>query len=369
MNRPATQRTGGAGLAAIVIAIIITLTGSVGGARTMVYVANADSREIYALELNLENGSLKVIEKVSVNGSVMPLAISPDRRYLYAALRSEPFSVSSFAINADSGKLTLIKSVLLPDNLAYISTDRTGRYLFGASYAANRISINAISVNGQVSDNPLALITTGKNAHCILTDPSNRFLFVSNLGVDSILQYRFDESNGRITANDPAGVETKQGAGPRHLVFHPKRHFMFSTNELDGTVNTYSLNASGTLTMLGSISVLPADFAGAAPAAADLHLTPDGRFLYASERTSSTLAAFLVNADSGQLTLIGNYPTEIQPRGFNIDPGGKYLLAAGQKSNRLSVHAIDQKTGVLRKVSHIDVGKNPNWVEIVALQK
>lgn len=129
-----------------------------------------------------------------------------------------------------------------------------------------------------------------------------------------------------------------------------------------------SLTTAAGSALLDSNSVMPAGSKDK-PWAADIHLTPDGRFLYASERTSSTIAAFRVNGDSGKLALIGNYPTETQPRGFNIDPEGKYLLAVGQKSHSMSTYEIDQKTGALRRLSHLDVGKNPNWVEIVALPK
>jgi 6-phosphogluconolactonase len=333
-------------------------------ARTMVYISNADSREISVLELNEKDGSSNMIETVAVAGNVMPLAIDPARKYLYASLRSEPYSVSGWAINPDSGTLRLMQTVPLADNMTYLSTDRSGRYLFGASYSGNKISVSAIGAQGEVNPKPLHVIPTGKKAHCILTDPSNKFLFVTNLGADVILQYRFNETGGGIAPNRPPAVATKKGAGPRHIVFHPNRRFAFCTNELDGTVSMYRFNASGTLTPLGSISVMPAGFKNK-PWAADIHLTPNGRFLYVSERASNTIAAFRVH--DGTLALIGHYPTEMQPRGFNIDPEGKYLLAAGEKSNGLSTYEIDQRTGALRKLSHVNVGKSPNWVEIIAL--
>lgn len=334
--------------------------------RTIVYVSNADSREIYVMELNDADGGLVEIEKTPISGTVMPLAITPDQKFLYATHRSEPYSVSSFAINPQSGKLTFLKTAPLADNMAYLSIDRGGRYLLAASYAGHKISVNAIGPKGEIDPKPLEVVTTGKNAHAIATDPSNRFLFVTNLGDDQILQYRFNAATGAITPNDPPAVKSKKGAGPRHFVFHPNRRFFFCLNELDGTVDSYQMHDSGVLARLDSISMTPSDLAGK-PAAADLHLTPDGRFLYASERTSSTLAAFRVDGESGKLALIGNYPTETQPRGFNIDPKGKYLLAAGQKSNGLSVYAIDQKTGELRTLSHLDLGKNPNWIEFLVL--
>jgi 6-phosphogluconolactonase len=333
----------------------------------MAYIANADSREIYVLELDEKDGGSQLVERVAVSGAVMPMAISPDRKHLFASLRSEPYSVSNFAIDPNSGRLNLLETVPLADDMACIATDRAGRYLLGAAYFGNKISANVISSEGRIDPEPLAVIPTGRNAHYIAPDLTNKFLFVTNLGDDAILQSRFDARSGAISPNDPATVRTRKGAGPRHLAFHPNGSFVFGSNELDGTVTAYVLDPAGTLTLRASVSIVPAGFQGGPPAAAQLHLTPDGRFLYASERTSSTLAAFRIDADNAALTLIENYPTEAQPRGFNIDPKGTFLLAAGQKSNRLSTYAIDQTTGELRKLSHRDVGQNPNWIEILAL--
>jgi 6-phosphogluconolactonase len=137
--------------------------------------------------------------------------------------------------------------------------------------------------------------------------------------------------------------------------------------ELDASVYVFDYDATtGRLTEKQSVSALPPGFEGK-PSAADLHVTPDGKFVYASERTSSTLAGFRVDAASGRLTAIGSIPTEKQPRGFNVDSGSRYLLAVGQLSHSLSSYRIDPATGVLTKLKEYPVGKNPNWIEIVDL--
>jgi 6-phosphogluconolactonase len=248
--------------------------------------------------------------------------------------------------------------------MAYLALDQSGRYLFAASYSGSRISVNRVGPAGAVDPEPLTVMPTGKHAHAVLTDPSNRFLFVPCLGDDRILQFRFDAANGEITTNDPPWIDTRSGSGPRHLVFHPDRRFAFGINELDGTVNSYRLEPGGTLTLLETVSALPEGFSGK-PWAADIHLTPDGRLLCTSERTSSTIATFRVDAGSGELTLLGHTETETQPRGFAIDPGGKHLVAAGERSNGVSSYAIDERSGALRHVSRVRVGDDPNWVEIV----
>ncbi len=142
---------------------------------------------------------------------------------------------------------------------------------------------------------------------------------------------------------------------------------MYVIGELDGAVYVFDYNgATGDLKQKQVVSALPANFQGK-PSAADLHITPNGKFLYGSERTTSTLAGFQVDAANGTLTPIGSVPTEKQPRGFNIDSSGRYLLAVGQLSNGLSSYAIDPTSGKLTKLKEYPMGKNPNWVEIVDL--
>ena len=333
----------------------------------MIYVSNADSNEIYVMSLDDRTGAVDLVQKVSVPGAVMPLAISPNRRFLYASLRSAPFSVSTLAIDQAAGRLSLLSTVPLPDNMAYLSTDKTGRFLFGASYMGDKISINPINRQGLVQAEPVQVTATSPHPHSIIADPSNRYLFAPSLGGDSILQFKFDPVTGRATPNAPPFVGARKGAGPRHIVFHPNGRFVYSTNELDATVNAHGFDAvTGTLTLVGTASALPADFRGNAPfSAADLHITPDGRFLYASERASNSLVAFAIDPQTGALASIGSYPTETQPRGFNIDPRGRHLLAVGQTSHSMTSYAIHPEAGTLAPQHRFSMGKNPNWVEII----
>jgi 6-phosphogluconolactonase len=151
------------------------------------------------------------------------------------------------------------------------------------------------------------------------------------------------------------------------MVFHPNGRTVYLLNELDAGVDVLAFDAAkGTLSQVQTLSTLPAGFNGK-PWAADLHLTPDGRFLYTSERTTSTLAVFAVDPASGQLKLLGHVDTERQPRGFNIDPSGRYLIAAGQQSHAVSTYRIDRDSGALQLLKSTPLGKNPNWIEIVSL--
>jgi 6-phosphogluconolactonase len=346
---------------------------SAAGAATFVYVGNADSQDVSILELK-SNGDLTPVETAAVPGpakpgSSLPLAVSPDKKRLYAGLRNEPYSVVTFAIDARTGKLTVVGSGPLADSMAYISTDRRGKYLFSASYGGNKVAVNPIGADGVVQP-ALQVIATEPNAHCIMADPSNRYVLHTSLGGDLVYQEKFDARTGKLTPNDPPSVSVKAKAGARHLVFSPNRKFVYLIDELDASIYVFPWDAkSGTLKKEVQVTTsLPGGFDGK-PWAADIHLTPDGKFLYASERTTSTLAAFSVDPKTGMLTSIDSYPTEKQPRSFNIDPAGRYLLSVGQLSNSMTSYAIDKATGKLTKLREYPVGKNPNWVEIVSFSR
>jgi 6-phosphogluconolactonase len=333
---------------------------------TLVYVSNADSGDISVLRMDAASGELSPLRSAPVGGTTGPLALSPDRRFLYAARRSEPLGVCAFTIDATSGELSPLGEAALPAGMAYLATDRRGRTLLSASYGSHLICVNPIAADGRPQP-AQQVLPTEPNAHAVLTDPSNRFVLVTCLGSDLVMQQRFDAQSGRLSPNDPPAVQVRKGAGPRHLVFHPNTRFVYLLNELDASIDVFGFDAEkGLLAPLQTITALPAGMSGA-PWAADIHITPDGRFLYSSERRSSTLAAFRVDAASGQLSLIGHVPTEAQPRGFNIDPRGRFLLAVGQTSHRLSRYRIDADSGALTQLGDHAVGRNPHWVEIIDL--
>jgi 6-phosphogluconolactonase len=211
---------------------------------------------------------------------------------------------------------------------------------------------------------------------------------VPTLGSDQMFQFTFDARSGRLSSNTPAVAQMQAMTGPRHFVTSADNKFLYALSELLATVTTFALDGkTGLLTEIGSASGLPPDTKlvlgtprvavgapNAAPPrnrdrdiwAADIHLTPDGKFLYISERTGSTLGAFSVNAQSGKLNYLASTPTETQPRGFAIDPKGRFLVAAGEKSDTISVYAIEQASGALSLLQKYPGGKGANWVEIVS---
>ena len=373
--------------APVIAALLVLASSAPALAGTFVYVSNAEDGDIGMFKLQAE-GSLQPGQRFKAEKLVMPMAVSPDKRFLIAAVRSKPFQAYSYSIDKSSGALNLVGTGTLAESYPYIAIDRSGRFLLGASYGANQVGVNPVGADGRVGE-PLQVIPTARNAHSIRTDNTNRFVFVPHLGTDQVFQFLFDEKSGRLSANTPPVLQLKQGSGPRHLIVSSDNRFVYLLNELTGMVTTLSLDPNaGTLKELDSVSVLPPDTklvpgvprgavgtpgANQAPRntdndiwASDLHLTPNGRLLYAAERTSSTLGAFRVDAASGKLTYLASTSTEKQPRGFNIDPNGRFMVVSGELSDTISSYVIDAETGALKLIGRYPTGKGANWVEIVA---
>lgn len=341
--------------------------------KTIAYVSNAESKDIFAFDMDPASGALSLIERVLVPGTELPsptslpMAVSPDRGFLYAALRSPPFAASSFSIDPSSGRLSHLATMPLLCAMAYIVTDRSGRFLLAASYTDARLAVYPINSAGRIERSSTQVTPTGPHAHCIVVDATNRFAYSAVLGADHVMQLMFDPDAGTLVPNAPPTIATRARSGPRHLALHPTGRFIYLLNQTDATIVAYRIEpGSGGLSEIETVATLPAHFLGEANAA-DIHVTGDGRLLYASERQTSTLTGFRIDATSGFLSPIGRWATETTPRGFAIDPRGRFLLAAGLNSNRLSVHAIDQGDGSLRLLAQYPLGSMPNWVEIVEL--
>ena len=353
------------------------LTGTLHAA-TFVYVSNAEDGDIGLYTLQAD-GTLKPGERFKAEKVVMPMSVSPDKRHLFAAVRSKPFSAVTYTIDRSSGALKEVGRGPLAESFPYIQVDRSGRWLLGASYGANLVSVNAIGKDGKVAE-PHQVIPTARNAHAIITDKTNRWVFVPHLGTDQIFQFSFDAKTGKLAANTPPTVQIKQGAGPRHLIISNDNKFAYLLNELTAVVTTLSLDEkTGLLTQVSEASALAQDSklkpGAGRPSpgrdvsqdiwASDLHLTPNGRFLYAAERTGSQIGAFSVDGATGKLTYLSSTPTEPQPRGFRVDPTGRYMVVSGEKSETLSTYAIGAD-GSLKPIGKYPTGKGSNWVEIVS---
>ena len=381
--------------ASAVVAALLTIGATtISAAATFVYVSDADDATIDAYLLNMKTGALTSIGKVEAGKTVMPMAVSPNRKFLYAVVRSQPVRVITYAIDGKTGALAQKATAPLPDSMPYVSTDRSGRFLFTASYGGDKIAVSPIGADGLVTAEAIQVLPTGRNAHSILADRTNRFVYSANLGANQVLQFAFDAKTGKLTPLDPTAVKPEPGHGPRHLAFSRDNKFLYVLNELSGHVTQYAIDSNtGTLKLVDSVPSVPPELGmkwgqplapvGAAPAtpaaapkpddkppiwAADLRLTPNGKFLYTTERNTDKIALFTVAPRTGKLTYITNFATERQPRGINIDPSGRYLVASGEKSDRLSVYRINQANGKLDEPTRYPVGKGANWIEIVEVK-
>jgi 6-phosphogluconolactonase len=340
---------------------------------TAVYVSNAGSKEVFVLAMNRATGALDLIEKTPVPGTdkpspaSLPMATSPDKKFLYAQLRSEPYPVASFAIDPTTGKLKNLAVTPLVDQMAYINVDRSGKYLLCASYVGAKLAIYPIDAQNIVGPKATQILDTKPKAHCVVIDSGNKHVYLPVLGGDIVMEFNFDPATGTVTPDGPGQIATKPGAGPRHFTIHPNKNWGYLITETTATIGAYAIAGDGTLSEIAFVDT--GDWNGKDSAAAsDIHVTPDGKFLYGAVRTTSTLHGYKIDPDKGTLTAIGSWPTEKTPRGFNIDPRGKFLLAVGMDSNAMTVYAIDPGSGALNPVGHYPMGTQPNWIEIVDLK-
>jgi 6-phosphogluconolactonase len=334
-------------------------------AATWVFVANAYSQDISVMQLDRAAGELKPVAMVPVGGTAMPMVVSKDKRFLYVALRSQPFRVVTFAIDGATGALKKLGESTLADSMANIDLDASGQWLFAASYGGHKLTVNSIGSDGVVG--PVnQLIQTAPNAHAIHADASGRYVFATSLGGDNISSWKFDPAKGLLAANDPPLVNVAPAnTGPRHFLWDQTQKYVYLINELDGGVDVFAYDAArGSMSHRQRASAVPLGFIGKVWAS-DLHISPDGKYLYASERTSSTLTTFSISPTTGLLQVVGQTPTEKTPRGFAVDSTGRFLIATGQDSHGVSLHAIDVATGMPGPGKSQPMGKNPNWVEIV----
>ncbi len=318
---------------------------------------------IVLCRLSMATGAL---QKVAVTPNVSEpsfLAMDHKGRYLYAVNELGSYqgmssgAVSAFSVNPTTRALTLInQQASLGSAPCFVSVDATDRFVMVANYGGGNVSVFPIRSDGGLgasTDKEQFVGSTQQSphAHQIMTDASNQYALAADLGTDKVMLYRFDAQLGRLSANTPASFSTKPGAGPRHFAFHPNGRFVFLLNELNSTVTSLAYDPTrGTLTEVQTVSALPAGYTGTSYCA-EVRVSPDGRFLYGSNRGHNSIVVFAVNTD-GRLTLVQHVSTQGSwPRDFILDPTGTYLLVANQKSNNVVSFKRDATTGRLTALS------------------
>ncbi|QDU37052.1 6-phosphogluconolactonase [Maioricimonas rarisocia] len=330
-----------------------------------VYVSDAKGSRILVFRQDSESGELTPAGEVATAGTPGSLCVDPERKYLFAALRSAK-TIASYRIDPQSGELEHLSTTAAKEDPAYVATDRTGRWLLSAYYRAGQIAVHRLDDGGTISPEGMWTETADK-AHAIVVDRSNRFLFVPHTGPEKIFQFRFDAQTGRVTPNDPPVVETEAGIGPRHIWFHPAKDVAFVSEEQGSSMGAYRFDPeAGTLSPLEGQhrhSTLPDGFSQR-NSCSDIEVTPDGRYVYVGNRGHDSIAGFAFD-DDGRISSLGTFATEQTPRSFNIDPSGRFLYAAGQGSGRLAAYRIDESSGALRRFATYKAGSTPWWVLVV----
>lgn len=324
------------------------------------------SRGIYRARMDLSTGAIGVEGVVEGIENPSYLALSPNRSHLYAVSEVDDFAVLgggivAYEIDRGGGLRELNRQPSRGAHPCYVSVDHTGRYLFVANYTGGNAAVLPIAADGSLGaaievvqhegSGPNAERQQGPHAHWAATDPTNRFVFVVDLGIDRVMGYRFDPATGSLQLEEEAGVVARPGAGPRHLDFHPNGLRAFVINELDSTLTALSYDpATGSMESLGTVSTLPEGFSGE-NSCADIHVHPGGRFVYGSNRGHDSIAVYRIDDATGRLTLVQHRSTLGRiPRNFAIDPSGRFLVAANQESDSLVVFSIDPDSGRLTPV-------------------
>lgn len=353
----------------------------------LVYVGtytSGKSEGIYLFRLNLSTGELTQVG--TTRGVVNPSYLTLDRarRRLYAVNEVEEFAgkksgaVSAFAVDHATGALRFLnQQPSLGGAPCYVSLDATEKFLLVANYVGGNVAVLPLRGDGSLAEATDVKQDQGSgvnrerqegpHAHCILPDETGRHIYSCDLGTDKIMIYRLDAKAGKLVPNEQPWAQVKPGAGPRHLTFHPGGRYAYVTNELDSTVTAFAHDpARGTLREIQTTPALPADFKGA-NTCADIHLSPDGRFLYCSNRGHDSVAAFRVDARAGTLGLVSHTPTEGKtPRNFAVTPSGDFLLAANQNSDTIITFRRDAQTGRLTPAGHVAEVPSPVCLKLIA---
>ena len=341
---------------------------------TFMYVSLQQEDRIAQYTVDSNSGELERQTDYTLTGMPAPLAVDPERRFLFAGRRLPgTFGLSGFRIRPGDGHLEPVSEAPLGGDPVHISVDRSGRYLLSAYYYQARVGVHGFDGDGVLETSPIEWRETGIGAHYIQTDPSNRYAFVPHIaegnhsGANAIFQFRFDEESGRLTPNEPDRVIPNASEGPRHFCFNPNLNVLYSSNEQGCSVSAYRFNPdTGILTPFQTVPTLPDDYDGP-NSCSQIQRTPDGRFLYAPNRGHNSIAAFGVDQADGTLTALGQTATEPIPRAFSLDSSGRFLYAAGLDSGNLAAYRIDRNNGHPAPLATYAVGQGPMWALVIDL--
>ena len=378
--------------------LIVLFTTFIAGAvpasassKYLVYVGTyteegSKSKGIYAFRYDAATGQVTSLGLAAETTNPSFVALHPNGKFLYAVNEVGNYKgpnsggVSAFAIDKATGKLTFLNE--LPSRGAdpcYITVDKTGKYVLVANYTGGSVIVYPILEDGRLGEASAFVQHAGHgtdpqrqegpHAHSIDLSPDNRFAMVDDLGLNELLVYKFDSAKGTLVPNDPPFAQLDPGSGPRHFALRPDARFAYVVSEMKGTVTVFANDAkAGTLHSLQTISTLPKDSSGAIEDA-EIEVHPSGKFVYASNRgDANSIAVFAIDQSKGTLASVEIASTQGKtPRSFEIDPTGKLLFAANQKSDNIVIFRIDAKTGKLAPTGQVLEVGSPVCVKFMAI--
>jgi 6-phosphogluconolactonase len=368
---------------AVLLLSFMTLVVSSNAAkeRLMIFVGtytDKGSKGIYAYRFEVSTGTATPLGLAVESANPSFLAVHPNQRLLYAVNETSNYegqkagSISAYSIDPQSGHLAFLNSVSSRgDSPCHLSVDRTGKLVVAANYGGGSIAAFPLKSDGSLNEASAFVQHKGSSvdkarqegphAHSASFSPDNRFALFSDLGLDRILVYRLDISQGTLKLNDPPFGSVKAGSGPRHLAFHPNGHLAYEINEMVPSITVFSYDSrQGVLKEIEQVSAQPDNYTGTNNSGAEVVMHPSGRFLYASNRGADTIAVFAIDPQKGTLSKPAQVSTQGKtPRNFAVDPTGAYLLAANQGSDTIVVFRIDQKTGMLSPTGTVLSVKSP----------
>jgi len=346
-----------------------------GAIPTLVYVGTytgEKSKGIYVFSLRTSGN------EVSQNITLVPMGLAAEtpnpsfieldvkRRLLFAVNEVDEFqgkptgSVSAFSIEQKTGKLTLINQVASGGRgPCHLILDKEGKNLLVANYSSGTVAVVPVATDGRLGEATSVIQHTGRSvhpeiqkgphAHGVALDAANQFAFVTDLGLDKVMIYKFDAKQGKLTPNEPPFAKLKPGAGPRHIEFRPDGRFAYVLNEMDSTVTAYSYDAAkGALTEVQTTTTLPGYYEGP-NTTAELGIHPNGNYLYASNRGHNSVVLFNIDKDKGTLEYVEEQGTGGKtPRHFGIQPSGQHMAIGNQNSDTVLASRIDAGNGRLK---------------------
>jgi 6-phosphogluconolactonase len=374
------MRTSVAPILFSLVALLALSTIAASAGQELVFVGSG-KKDIEAFRFDTATGALTSLGQAAAMARPSFLAIAPNHRFLYAISeggRPADSSVSAFSIDPALGKLTLLNSQPAGGGSGpcHVEVDASGKNALIANYGSGSVAVFPLTASGELGPASAFVQDSGSSvnhdrqegphAHCIVTDPRDRFAFVCDLGLDKVLVFEFDAAKGTLTPASPAFVSVAPGSGPRHIAFHPNGRWAYVINEMASTITGFAYDAAhGRLREIQTESTLPKDFSGR-NTCAEVAIHPSGKFVYGSNRGDDSIAVFTCDPSTGRLALAQRVSTGGKtPRQFEIDPTGNWLIAANQDSDTVVVFRIDSSTGQLQPVGAPVPSGNPQCVKFL----